>query len=671
MVTNEQQQAEGKNRHELIFEPFGKRVSVEHNTLIMDAARELMIDVSTICGERGTCGKCKVRVDSGIEYLGPLKPAESRHLLKDQIDGGYRLACVCRAAGPLTIWVPDFSRQGRQRLQTQGHEVPVNLNPSIRKYFLKMPRASLEDSRGDDVRLYESLEDQHHIQTEGLEISFELLKNLAGTLRDGFWEITVTIWDNKKIIAVEPGDTTGRIFGFAMDIGSTKLAGFLMDLRTGNTMSLAARMNPQIPYGDEIMSRLTYAMNGPEQLKELQTALIKSIDEMLDECCKNAGVQPAEIYECVFAGNTAMEHLFLGLRAKNVGFAPYASCFTRGLNLVPQDISAIHVNPSANVYVSPIIGGQIGGDSVGDLLVAGILDSKEILFDIDIGTNTEIAVGNKDRVVMCSVPSGPAFEGMQIRHGMRAATGAIEKVSVDPATFEVWYSTIDEAKPIGICGSALVDIPAELLKSGIMDTSGKLNKALKDDKRLKRRLRIGAEGVMEFVLVWKSDSGTDTDIVITESDIRELAKAKGAMRAGASIIMAIRGVTERDFAKVLVAGAFGNYIDPESARTIGMFPEVPIEKIVFVGNSAGTGARMILASKDVRRYSQRMAGVVERVELALQEDFPVEYARAMHFPHMDPDLYPRTKELLIRLGRIKVANPVLGMGEQVVTRPKD
>jgi uncharacterized 2Fe-2S/4Fe-4S cluster protein (DUF4445 family) len=640
------------DKYELVFEPFGKRVTVKSNALIMDAARELMIDVSTICGERGTCGKCKVRIDSGIESLGPLKPAELRHLLKDQIDMGYRLACVCRVRGPMTIWVPDFSRQGRQRLQTEGLDVPVALSPSVRKYFLKMPRASLEDSRGDDDRLLDALEKQHSIQTGSLEFDFGLLKNLATILRDAYWQVTVTIWNGTRIIAIEPGDTTARNFGFAMDIGSTKLAGFLMDLNTGNVLARAARMNPQIPYGDEIMSRLTYAMNGPEQSMELQHILFKSINEILEECCKNANVQPHEIYECVFAGNTSMEHLFLGLRAKNVGFAPYASCFTRALNILPQDLPPLYVNPAANIHVSAVIGGQIGGDSVGDLLVAGMPDSKEIIFDIDVGTNTEIAVGNRDRIVMCSVPSGPAFEGMQIRHGMRAASGAIEKVSVDSATFEVWYSTIDDAKPIGICGSALIDIPAEFLKSGVMDTSGKFNDALKENKKLKGRLRKGSEG-MEFVLAWRGETGTDTDIAVTENDIRELAKAKGAMRAGASIIMNIRGVTEKDLTKVYVAGAFGNYIDPESARTIGMFPEVPIEKISFVGNSAGTGARMMLASKEIRQYAQKMASSIERAELALQADFPVEYAGAMHFPHMNLDLYPTTKELLIRLGKIR------------------
>jgi uncharacterized 2Fe-2S/4Fe-4S cluster protein (DUF4445 family) len=643
-------------KHEVVFEPFGKRASVAHNTPIMDAARELMIDVSTICGERGTCGKCKVRVDSGVEQLGPLKPAELRHLLKDQIDGGYRLACVCKVRGPLVIWVPDFSRQGKQRLQTEGLEVPVNLNSPVRKYFVRMHRASLEDSRGDDLRLLEALKEQHGLQVQDVTIDFDLMQRLAEVLREAAWEVTAVVWDDRRIIAVEAGDTSERKFGFAMDIGSTKLAGFLMDLATGKVQAVAARMNPQIAFGDEIMSRLTYAMKSPESLKELQAVLFASTGEMIEECCGQANVRPSEIYECLFVGNSAMEHILLGLRARNVGFAPYAPCFTKGLNISTRGLPRLGVNPGANIYISSIIGGQIGGDSVGDLLVARLLDSDDLLFDIDIGTNTELAVGNKDRVVMCSVPSGPAFEGMQIRHGMRAATGAIEKVSIDPSTLEVWYRAIDDVKPIGICGSALIDIPAELLKAGLIETRGRFNTSLLGDRRLKGRLRKGSDG-MEFVLAWEEESGIESDVVITEGDIRALAMAKGAMRTGAAIIMKRRGVTEGDLAKVFVAGAFGNYVDPESARTIGMFPEVPIERVVFVGNSAGTGARMMLISKEARRRGEEIAQKVERIELALEPDFPVEYAKAMYFPHMNLDLYPITKEMLLRLGRISAASP--------------
>lgn len=642
--------AEGS--HEVVFEPFGKRVVVAHNTGLMDVARELMIDVSAICGERGTCGKCKVRVEHGREHLGPLKPAEQRHLLSDQVDAGYRLACVCKVRGPLIVWVPDFSRQGKQRLQTEGVEVPVKADPLVKKYHVKLPRASLDDPRGDDLRLFDGLREHHSIGSDGLAIDFGVMQRLASVLRDASWDVTAAVWDGRKVIAVEAGDTTGRNFGFAMDIGSTKLAGFLVDLNTRSVRAVAARMNPQIAYGDEIMSRLTYAMKGPEQMLQLQTMLFDTINEMLDECCRKAGAKPDEIYECVFVGNSAMEHIFLGLRAMNVGFAPYSPCFTKGLNLSRRDFSRLNVNPSANIYVSSVMGGQIGGDSVGDLLVSRLLDSDQVAFDIDIGTNTEIAVGNKEGVAMCSVPSGPAFEGMQIRHGMRAASGAIEKVSIDPGTFDLFYRVIDDIKPIGICGSALIDIPAELLKAGVMDTRGRLNEGLLDDRRLKGRLRKGSEE-KEFVIAWKKESGVESDIVITENDIRNLAMAKGAMRAGASIIMKTRGVSERDLTQVFIAGAFGNYVDPESARTIGMLPEVPLERVVFVGNSAGTGARMMLISKGARSYGEKIFERVNRLELALQADFPLEYARAMHFPHMDLGIYPITKEMLLRLGRLE------------------
>jgi len=641
--------------YEVVFQPFGTRVKVRENATIMDAARALLIDVSTICGERGTCGKCKVRVDEGIETLGPLKPAENRHLSSDQIEAGYRLACVCKVRGDMVITVPDMSRQGKQRLQTEGKEVPVTVNPFIKKYYIEMRRASLEDPQGDDERILHVLQDRYGLDPMKLNFSFDALKNLSYLLRTKGWKVTIVIWNDTDIIAVEPGDTTSRTYGFAVDIGSTKLAGFLMDLQTGKVLSVSARMNPQIPFGDEVMSRLTYAMESKEHLLQLQNLLFGALNEMLDECCRAANVQANEIYEVALVGNSSMSHLFLGLNPKNVGFAPYAPAYTRGLNLRSSALPRLNIHPQANIYLSAIMGGQIGGDSVADVMVARLLESDELVFDIDIGTNTQIAIGNKDGVWMCSTPSGPAFEGMQIKHGMRAASGAIEKVTIDPYTLEVWYRTIDDVKPIGICGSGLIDIPAELLKAGIMDTTGKFNlSALKDKRMIKQdRLRVGPDGVPEFVIAPKEESGLEGPVVITENDIRELAKAKAAMRTGATIIMNRMKITEKDLAKVVIAGAFGNYVDPESARTIGMYPEVPIEKVYFVGNSAGTGARMMLISKEARKYGEEIARKVQRIELALESSFPVEFARAMHFPHMDMNRYPITRDLLTKLGRLK------------------
>jgi uncharacterized 2Fe-2S/4Fe-4S cluster protein (DUF4445 family) len=343
-----------------------------------------------------------------------------------------------------------------------------------------------------------------------------------------------------------------------------------------------------------------------------------------------------------------MQLLFLGLWPRHVAFSPYPPVLRRGVDTEASKLGLrSHVN--ANAHFLPVIGGFVGADSVADIMAVKMLDSDEIVMDIDIGTNTEIALGNKDLVMTDSCASGPAFEGMEIKFGMRAATGAIEKISIDPKTLEINYRTIDDKAPVGICGSGLIDVLAELLKCGVVDIKGTF---VKDMTKRTNRLRQGPDS-WEFVLAWKDETSTNTDLAITQGDIRELQKAKAAMHAGCDILMKRMNFTEKDIDTLYIAGAFGNYIDPENARTIGIYPEIPIDKIHFVGNTAGTGARMCLASSEMREYAEEISRKVKYFELAADPDFQTEYINSIYLPHVNLNKYPMTKGLLQRLGSLR------------------
>ena len=647
LATREELERPGQVK--IIFFPYGKREWFAKGEVnVLEAALAEGIDLSSLCGGKGTCGKCKVKIEKGLETLEPLTPQELKHITEEEMKASYRLACQITPTTSIIVYVPERSRVGKQRLQTEGLEVPVkSLNPFVKKYFIEMQKPTLHDHRSDEDRLLTALHKAHGVPTN-LEIDFDVAIDLATTLRNANWQVTAVTWKD-KIIDVELGNTTDRCFGFAVDIGTTKLAGFLMDLNTGKVASVAARMNPQIPLGEEVMSRITHQMmKGWTGVEELQKAVVSGINEMIEECCQKANVKTGEIYELCFVGNTCMQLCFLGIYGRYVAFSPYPPVLQRGID-VRACRFGLKSHPRANAYYAPVIGGFVGADSVADLMAVRMLESDETIMDIDIGTNTEIAVGNKDLVMMASCASGPAFEGMQIKHGMRAATGSIERISIDPETLEVHYRTIEDKPPVGFCGSALVDAPAELLKSGIIDLKGRFAAEMAEKTN---RVRKGPDG-WEFVVAWQRETTTDTDILITQGDIRELQKAKAAMRTGSELLMKRMGVTEKDITKLYMAGAFGNYIDPENARTIGMYPEVPLDKVVFVGNTAGTGCRMCLISKEEREYAEELSTKVKYLELAADPDFQTEYLNALYFPHKNLDKYPDTVELLRRLGRIK------------------
>ncbi len=661
-----------EEKFEVVFFPHGRRDFFPLGTTVMAAAEKLGVDISTVCGGKGTCGKCKIRIDDGYESLGPIKPAETKHLTKDLIDQRYRLACLIKLKNaPLKVYVPEISRVGKQRLQTEGLEVPVTPKPMVRKYFVKLPLPTLHDVRADEERLLDALSDQYGLDKKELRVDYDVVVKdyLPIKLREANWEVTAVVW-NDRVISVEPGNTSDRCYGFACDIGSTKLAGFLMDLNQGKVVAVGSRMNPQIPMGEDVLSRISFILFGGEEAQDkLQKAVVGGINEIIDECCQKAGVKTDEIYEMTYVGNVAMQMFFLKYWPKHVAYSPYPPVVRRGV-YIPATKLGLHGHPHSNLYYLPVFGGFVGADQLACIMATQMLERDEITMDLDIGTNTEIAVGNKDLVTCDSCASGPAFEGMEIKQGMRASTGAIEKVTIDPSSLELHYRTIEDAPAVGICGSALIDIPAELLKAGLIDNKGKfVEKMAKQTDRLRR----SKGGMWEYVIAWeketahivereiapgvmKKETVAGVDIVITQGDLRELQKAKAAMHTGAELMLKYRGLTEKDIDKFWLAGAFGNYIDPENARTIGMYPELPTEKYVFVGNAAGTGARMALISTDMREYAEEISRKVVYYELAVAKEFQDEYARSNYIPYIDLNKYPLTRDLLLRLGRIDENN---------------
>jgi len=625
--------------NEIIFLPDGKHVKVNANLTILEAVRQTGVDLISICYGDGRCGKCKVKIDPAT-FSPPLTENEEKYLTPEEITGGIRLACQIKAAeNHLIVQIPEYSRTGKQRLQVEGIKTAIDLDLTVKKYFLQLPAPSLEDPQSDEDRIMSGLNKKYKIT--GVTIDFNLLKNVAPFLRQSNWRITVTVWNDTQIIAIEPGNTTKRIFGLALDIGSTKLAAYLLDMIKGEVLAVDSAMNPQIPYGEDIISRINYICS-PDKTQnspELQQILVKRINELIDSLCEKSAVSFEEIYEMTAVGNTAMHHIFLNLNPKHLALAPYTPVIRGGINLKPKQLG-IKINPTGNLYCLPVIAGYNGSDNVAVLLATEMYKRTELCLALDIGTNTEVALGNKDQILVCSCASGPAFEGASIKFGMRAASGAIERIQIDPNTLKCAYKTIDSLPARGICGSAIVDIIAEMLKVGIIDISGKMNKALESPY-----FRQGPDGY-EFIIAPADESANKLEIVITQKDIRQITLAKAAMHSGTMLLIDELGINEADIEKVFIAGAFGNYIDVTNARFIGMYPEIALAKVAIVGNAAGTGARMTLLSKKLRNLAESISQQIKYVELAAKKNFQSVYLNSTFIPYADLSKYPETSTYL-------------------------
>ena len=545
---------------QIVFEPDGLGSNVNPGVTVLEAAKICGIKIRSECGGHGFCGKCKV-IAKTPEGLTSLSEREKELLSNQEIKRGYRLACQAYIKGNTVIYVPEESRITKRETLIEGVMQEVEISPLVEKFYIIIPKPSLQDLRTDFDRMIESLKDIYNL--EDLEIPLELLKTLPLKLRDANWKVTATIWNRKRIISVEPGNTTQKLYGIAIDIGTSKIIGYLINLLSGKVIATHFIENPQIIYGEDIISRISHVMKNPQTLEEIHSLAIKAVNEIILKCCEKAGIEQTDIYEAVIVGNTAMHHFFLSINPKYLALSPYVPAIGNSVNVEARELK-INICPHGNVHVLPVIAGFVGADAVGDILATKIFEAEKICLTIDIGTNTEIVLGNKDELFTTSCASGPAFEGMHITHGMKAVEGAIEKVKIDSETFEVHYETIGNTEPVGICGSAMVDIVAEMLKTGLIDRTGKLNV----NKSAKRFQKVNNEYV--FVIAKPNETRSGTPIIVTQKDIREIQLAKAAIHTGCSILMRKRGVSTDLIDKIFVAGAFGNYLNIENSIIIGL-----------------------------------------------------------------------------------------------------
>lgn len=641
----------------VIFQPSGRRGEVDEGMSLLDAARHLGVDIESICGGKGTCGKCKVRIEEGyfekdamdsrMSHLTPLTEVEKKFIKPDE-GPNMRLACAAELKGDVKVFVPEKSRAGKQIVRKAAKELSIKLDPAVKKYFLELKQPSLHDlTEGDYERVIKELKEQYGL--EGLTMDYIVLKSLQDVLRKGNWNITVSVWMNKEIIKIEPGFVESS-YGLAVDIGTTTVVGYLCDLNTGKVINTESMMNPQVPYGEDVMSRITYAMMNTDGLERMQKAIIDGLNEIIERVSSELRVNGKNggeaIVDMTVVFNTAMHHIFLGLNPEYIGRSPFIPAIQHSLNIKARDMG-IRINPGSYMHILPIEAGFVGADNVGVLIAEEPYNFDERVLIIDIGTNGELLLGNKERVCSTSCATGPAFEGAQIKYGMRAAPGAIEKVRIDPITKEPeykvigkadWHTHLEKVDAKGICGSGIIDAVAEMFKAGIIDKTGKFNMELNTPG-----IRRDMDGKPEYVLAWADETSIGADITINQADVRALQLAKGALYAGAKLMMKRMGIEKLD--KVILAGAFGSYIDKESALTLGMFPDCDINNVYAVGNAAGDGARMALLNVSKRQEADNKARWVEFVEIAVEPEFQKEFMQAMHIPHMK-DSFPNLRRLL-------------------------
>lgn len=643
-------------KFKVIFQPSGRRGEVEEGKTVLEAAQSLGVDIEGICGNKKVCGKCKVRIeegyfekdniDSGMAHLSPLTEAEKKHI-KPEDGPGIRLACTAEVYGDVKVFVPERSRAGKQIVRKAAKDLTIALDPAVKKYNIELVPPTLHSmTTGDYERVLSALEENYGLRD--LSFDYMALKELQGVLRQGDWKATVTVWMDREIIKAEPGFVE-ICYGLAVDVGTTTCVGYLSDLNTGKVVNTESMMNPQVPYGEDVMSRITYAMSNSGGLQTMQRAIIEGLNEIIEKVVaevKKDGPNPGfAIDDLTIVFNTAMHHIFLGFNPEYIGRSPFIPAVQHSLNIKARDLG-LRINPSAYIHVLPIEAGFVGADNVGVLIAEEQYNQDEMVLVIDIGTNGELLLGNRHKVCSTSCATGPAFEGAQIKFGMRAAPGAIEKVRIDPATKEPqykvigkadWHTHLEKVNAKGICGSGIIEVVAEMFKAGIIDKSGRFVMDLKTS-----RVRRDLDGKPEYVLAWAEETSIGTDITITQADIRALQLAKGALYTGAKLMMKRLGIEKLD--RVVLAGAFGSHIDREASLTLGMFPDCPIDKVYAVGNAAGDGARMALLNKGKRVEADERARWVEFLEIATDPAFEKEFMQAMHIPHMK-DKFPNLKAL--------------------------
>jgi len=619
-------------KFQVIFQPTGKRGLIEEGKTVLEASRELGVGIESLCGGEKTCGKCKVKILEG--KLSPFTNEEGKWITESERSEGYRLSCSARIKGNALILIPEESSIQKQVVRKEIAQRSIELNPAILPYYVELHPPSFSDLLSDFERLKKTLSEQYHLPS--LEIDIPALLNLPCALREGNWRVTAVVWMNRTILDVRPGRVT-ELFGFAVDVGTTTVAGYLCNLHTGEVVLTESIMNPQVVYGEDVMSRINYTMTHSDGLERLHRSMINGLNQLIEATTRKTHLSAHDILELTIVGNTVMHHLLVGIDPRYLGVSPFPPVLSRSMDLKARDLG-LKVHPSANVHLLPIEAGFVGADNVGVLIAEAPYDKDDLALIIDVGTNGELVMGNRNKLLSVSCATGPALEGAHIQFGMRAAPGAIERVRIDADTLEVEFKVIGEerwsskSKSIrakGICGSGIIDAIAELYRCGVIDKGGRLGKECSSPRL------IVANEKPAFVIAWREETSIDKEITVTQQDIRNVQLAKGALYAGARLMMKKLGVEKLD--RVILAGAFGSYIDPEKAMILGMFPDCELKKVYAVGNAAGDGARMALLNKEKRAEADEIAQKVDYIELTIETDFQKEFIEAMQIPHMkDP-----------------------------------
>lgn len=674
------------NQAMVIFQPSGRRGEVEKGITLIEASRRLGVDIESLCGEKKLCGKCIVRIEEGYfekfgidskkGHVSPWQEEEEKFINAEKKADGYRLGCVTKVEGDVLVFVPEESRAGKQVVSKAARDIPIKHNPAVRSYYVDVEKPTFEEPTGDFERVCKELESQYSLT--GLRIDIHTLRGLPSVLREGDWKVTVSVWMDQEVIRVRPGRCEDY-YGLAIDIGTTTVAGYFCNLHTMQVIDTVSLMNPQCKYGEDVMARITFHMTTIDGLKRMSADIVEGLNWLIGEAIK--GTHPPQkkvkkkkgdegpeewieapeegkvylrlsredIEDVTIVGNTAMHHIFLQLNPEYVGLAPFPPAIHHSLDIKARDL-AIEVNRAAYVHVLPNEAGFVGADNVGVLIAEAPYKSEDLQLIIDIGTNGELVLGNKHKLISSSCATGPALEGAQLAFGMRAAPGAIERIKIDSETHEVDYKVIGrdawrsfsepkEMKAKGICGSGILDVLAELYRTGIITKSGVFSK-----KQKSNRFRRNADNKQpEFVLAWAEEASIGRDIVITQKDVRQIQLAKGALHCGCKLMMRRMGIDKVDVVKI--AGAFGTHVDREKALIMGLFPDVEIAKIIGVGNAAGDGARAALLDREKRLEANWVSRNVEYIELTVEKNFQQEFMEAMQIPHMK-DEFPHLEGLV-------------------------
>ncbi|CAN5339537.1 ASKHA domain-containing protein [soil metagenome] len=609
---------DGTGRVRLHFLPAARDVRVPPGVTVFDAASWNGIAIDSTCGGHGTCKKCRVRITSGSV---PVSRLDVRCFSAEELRDGWRLACMAGAVSDVSVDVPPLST--RPKAATVGVGRQVILRPAIQKRYVELAEPTLRDQRPDLDRVLDAIDDLE------LRTDLHALRRLPGVLRSSDFKVTAVIVDD-LLIDVEPGDTTGRRFALAYDLGTTTVVATLLDTATGTPAAVASMLNKQQPYGADVITRISATMLDPLTLPRLRAAAQETLAELAAEVCAEAGVSPDEVYEVALAGNATMTALVLGIDPEPLGVAPFVMSTASWPSLTASDLG-LSVHPAAPAVIFPALGAYVGGDTVAGMLAAGMDRDKRLRLFVDVGTNCEIVLGDGERILATAAPAGPAFEGGAIRCGMRAADGAIEVVTLTEDEFSL--QVIGDVPPQGLCGSGLVDAVSELVRVGLLDGSGRLVSP-EDAKEVAPGLAdrfgsIGEERV--FVLAWRGPEVAES-VYLSQRDVRELQFAKAAIATGWSLLLEEFGIAPGDVQQVLLAGSFGSYLSPASAVRIGLVPKLPVLRIVSAGNVAGEGAKMALLSMQERAGSAALLREVRYVELSDRPDFNDKFVDQLGFP---------------------------------------